>query len=63
MDAEEAMINRLKSACGYDFTSKLHRMYTDVKLSADLHKKFMEFLDKEKIGLHFNINVLQVITE
>uniref|UniRef100_A0A672QUZ8 Cullin-2 n=1 Tax=Sinocyclocheilus grahami TaxID=75366 RepID=A0A672QUZ8_SINGR len=27
MDSEEAMINKLKQACGYEFTSKLHRMY------------------------------------
>lgn len=31
MDAEEAMINKLKQACGYEFTSKLHRMFTDIK--------------------------------
>merc|ERR1711962_1455043 len=27
MDIEEAMINRLKQACGYEFTSKFHRMF------------------------------------
>lgn len=31
MDAEESMINKLKQACGYEFTSKLHRMFTDIK--------------------------------
>lgn len=31
MDAEETMINKLKQACGYEFTSKLHRMFTDIK--------------------------------
>ena len=25
MDLEEAMINRLKQACGYEFTNKFHR--------------------------------------
>ena len=27
MDLEEAMINRLKQACGYEFTNKFHRYY------------------------------------
>lgn len=31
LDAEEIMINKLKQACGYEFTSKLHRMFTDIK--------------------------------
>lgn len=31
LDAEETMINKLKVACGYEFTSKLHRMFTDIK--------------------------------
>lgn len=44
MDAEEAMINRLKQACGYEFTSKLHRMFTDMSVSADLNLKFNAFL-------------------
>ncbi|XP_025833506.1 cullin-2 [Agrilus planipennis] len=61
MDAEEAMINRLKQACGYEFTNKLHRMFTDMSVSADLNNKFGEFLKKENIdlGITFNIHVLQ----
>lgn len=35
MDSEEAMINKLKQACGYEFTRKLHQMDTDVSVSAD----------------------------
>lgn len=31
LDAEETMINKLKAACGYEFTSKFHRMFTDIK--------------------------------
>lgn len=31
LDMEEMMINKLKQACGYEFTSKLHRMFTDIK--------------------------------
>merc|ERR1711981_100170 len=32
MDLEEAMINRLKQACGFEFTNKFHRMFTDISL-------------------------------
>lgn len=61
MDAEEAMINKLKQACGYEFTSKLHRMFTDVSVSADLNTRFSQYLRTENIdlGVSFNISVLQ----
>lgn len=44
MDLEEAMINRLKQACGYEFTNKFHRMFTDISLAEDLNMKFTNFL-------------------
>ncbi|XP_055849653.1 cullin-2 [Episyrphus balteatus] len=61
MDAEEAMINRLKQACGYEFTNKLHRMFTDISLSADLNNKFNSHLKKENtdLGINLSIKVLQ----
>lgn len=61
MDAEEAMINRLKQACGYEFTNKLHRMFTDISVSNDLNNKFQGFLKKDTIdlGINFSIYVLQ----
>jgi len=68
MEAEEVMINKLKNACGYEFTSKLHRMYTDVKLSDDLNDNFHTWAkgEAESTGIElgnslkiFNIFVLQ----
>ncbi|XP_038654223.1 cullin-2 isoform X5 [Scyliorhinus canicula] len=64
MDSEEAMINKLKQACGYEFTSKLHRMYTDMNVSADLNNKFTAtFLRQQDtvidLGISFQIYVLQ----
>ncbi len=44
MDLEEAMINRLKQACGYEFTNKFHRMFTDITVAEDLNGKFTAFL-------------------
>ena len=61
MDAEEAMINRLKQACGFEYTNKLHRVFTDVSLSSDLNNKFSNYLqnkDRIELGLNFYIYVL-----
>ncbi|GFY78728.1 cullin-2 [Trichonephila inaurata madagascariensis] len=61
MDAEEAMINKLKQACGYEFTSKLHRMFTDISVSSDLNSRFMQYLRDQntELGINFSISVLQ----
>lgn len=61
MEHEETMINRLKSACGYEFTNKLHRMFTDVALSTDLNSKFQQHLREstEVLNVGFNVQVLQ----
>uniref|UniRef100_A0A914HEE8 Cullin family profile domain-containing protein n=1 Tax=Globodera rostochiensis TaxID=31243 RepID=A0A914HEE8_GLORO len=42
MDLEETMINKMKEACGYEFTSKLSRMFTDISISQSLTKRFHE---------------------
>lgn len=61
MDAEEAMINRLKQACGYEFTNKLHRMFTDISVSIDLNNKFNNHLKENdiEIGINLSIKILQ----
>ncbi|KAL4685485.1 hypothetical protein H8959_001082 [Pygathrix nigripes] len=63
MDSEEAMINQQIKACGYEFTSKLHRMYTDMSVSADLNNKFNNFIKNQDtvidLGISFQIYVLQ----
>lgn len=63
MDAEESMINRLKQACGYEFTNKLHRMFTDMSVSADLNAKFAASLRERnaenQLGIGFTVYVLQ----
>lgn len=52
----------LQQACGYEYTSKLHRMFTDMSVSSDLNHKFNEFLKTkpQELGINFSINVLQV---
>lgn len=53
-----------QQACGYEFTSKLHRMYTDMSVSADLNNKFNNFIKTQDtvvdLGISFQIYVLQV---
>ncbi|KAL4149405.1 hypothetical protein QTP88_003363 [Uroleucon formosanum] len=61
MDGEEGMINKLKQACGYEFTNKLHRMFTDIRVSEGLNAKFHnEFLKPtENLNVSFSMYVLQ----
>ena len=39
-DAERSLIVKLKTECGYEFTSKLEGMFTDMKVSQDTRKGF-----------------------
>ncbi|XP_050388623.1 cullin-2 [Patella vulgata] len=61
MDAEESLINRLKQACGYEFTNKLHRMFNDITISYELTSIFHDLAKRHEynLGVSFNIMVLQ----
>ena len=63
MDLEEAMINRLKQACGFEFTNKFHRMFTDISLAEDLNGKFTDFIVNEKVDVGINYFVRYVIVQ
>lgn len=41
-DAEASMISKLKEACGFEYTNKLQRMFTDMGLSKDLNDNFKD---------------------
>ncbi|KAK6740035.1 hypothetical protein RB195_008480 [Necator americanus] len=58
MDAEEAMINKLKQACGYEFTSKLSRMFTDIGLSNELADKFNKHLESTHTSVQVSMQPL-----
>ena len=34
-----------QTACGYEYTSKLQRMFNDIGVSKDLHQKFKQHLE------------------
>jgi len=60
-DLEGNMIGKLKSACGYEYTSKLQRMFTDMTVSRDLLERFKTYLEdtgNSNIGIDFNVLVL-----
>lgn len=57
-DAEALMISKLKQALGYDYTTKLQRMYQDIEVSKDLNEKFREKRFSNDDSLDFRIKVL-----
>ncbi|KAG0099021.1 Cullin-3 [Podila epicladia] len=44
-EVERGMITKLKIECGYQFTSKLEGMFTDMRLLPDTMSSFKDFLD------------------
>jgi cullin 1 len=44
-DAEATMISKLKTACGFEYTSKLQRMFLDVGVSKDLNEVFKKYIE------------------
>ncbi|KAF2895631.1 hypothetical protein ILUMI_10541 [Ignelater luminosus] len=59
-DAEASMISKLKQACGFEYTSKLQRMFQDIGVSKDLNEQFRTHLNNsnEPLDIDFSIQVL-----
>lgn len=60
-DLEGTMIGKLKSTCGYEYTSKLQRMFTDMSLSRDLLDRFKNHAEEKHLdlaGVDFSVLVL-----
>ena len=56
-DAEHAMLSKLKTECGYQFTSKLESMFMDIKTSQETMQAFRSHLSEHSIDLAVDINV------
>lgn len=58
-DAEASMISKLKEACGFEYTSKLQKMFTDVSISKDLNNTFRDQMETThgKAEIDFNVMV------
>ncbi|KAL5524714.1 CDC53_3 [Sanghuangporus sanghuang] len=60
-EAESSMISKLKEACGFEYTQKLQRMFTDMSLSKDVTDSFKEKMvvsHPEDSDLTFTIQIL-----
>ncbi|SCZ98135.1 BZ3500_MvSof-1268-A1-R1_Chr3-3g06598 [Microbotryum saponariae] len=61
-DAESSMITRLKDACGFEYTSKLTRMFLDMALNKDLNAQFKDKMsqthDASELGVDFEVSIL-----
>jgi len=60
-DAERNMISKLKTECGYQFTSKLEGMFTDMKVSSDSMEAFKSHIknqDNPLNGIDLSVYVL-----
>ena len=58
-DAEASMISKLKSACGFEYTSKLQRMFQDIGISKDLNEQFRKHVanSNDALDVDFHIQV------
>mmetsp|Transcript_24421 Transcript_24421/g.53296 ORF Transcript_24421/g.53296 Transcript_24421/m.53296 type:complete len:740 (-) Transcript_24421:186-2405(-) len=56
-DAERSLIVKLKTECGYQFTSKLEGMFTDMKTSRDTMKNF-KATEPDLGGIDLQVQVL-----
>ncbi|KAF8523202.1 Cullin [Gautieria morchelliformis] len=61
-ESEASMISKLKEACGFEYTNKLQRMFTDMSLSKDLTDQFKERMqtthDAAELEVTFSVMVL-----
>eukprot|EP01121_Diplochlamys_sp_Union-15-3_P009627 TRINITY_DN2624_c0_g3_i1.p1 TRINITY_DN2624_c0_g3~~TRINITY_DN2624_c0_g3_i1.p1 ORF type:complete len:772 (-),score=134.47 TRINITY_DN2624_c0_g3_i1:29-2344(-) len=55
---EGQMISRLKQNCGYEYTSKLARMFNDMSLSRELQERFKNSLGSKDVAVDFSVLVL-----
>ena len=53
-DAEQSMIEKLKSNCGFEYTSKFQKMFTDVNLS----KKLSDEFKNPSVVLDFDFSII-----
>lgn len=57
-DAEAYMISKLNQTCGFEYTSKLERMFKDIGVSKDINERFKASLTDDPLDLDFSIQVL-----
>uniref|UniRef100_A0AC34QXM2 Cullin family profile domain-containing protein n=1 Tax=Panagrolaimus sp. JU765 TaxID=591449 RepID=A0AC34QXM2_9BILA len=61
VDAEKAMLLKLRCECGAQFTSKLEGMFRDIEVSRDINYSFKSHIEKSDLGkspVEFSVHVL-----
>ena len=48
-DGERTVLVKLKTECGYQFTSKLESMFTDIKTSRDMMQEYKNHLQAAEV--------------
>lgn len=51
-DAESTMITKLKTTCGFEYTSKLQRMFLDINVSKSLNETFKRHIEASQQPLN-----------
>ncbi|VDM31195.1 unnamed protein product [Hydatigera taeniaeformis] len=57
VDAEKAVLSRLKHECGFNYTRKMELMFQDIQLSLELSRSFRAH-QTELYAIDFTVNVL-----
>lgn len=57
-DLETSMIGKLKESCGFEYTSKLQKMFTDMSVSKELNDGFKELHSTSSDSVDINVLVL-----
>jgi len=57
-ESEASMISKLKEACGFEYTNKLQRMFTDMSLSKDLTDQFKERMQQNHDDMDVNFSIM-----
>ncbi|EIW80941.1 Cullin-domain-containing protein [Coniophora puteana RWD-64-598 SS2] len=57
-EAESSMISKLKEACGFEYTNKLARMFTDMTLSKDLTDQFRDRMQQNHDDMDINFSIM-----
>ncbi|KAG2009878.1 ubiquitin-protein ligase [Coprinopsis cinerea AmutBmut pab1-1] len=57
-ESESSMISKLKEACGFEYTNKLQRMFTDMSLSKDLTDQFKTRMEQNHDDMDINFSIM-----
>jgi cullin 1 len=56
------MLEKLKSACGYEYTARLQKMFTDMTLSKELNDSYKTDCEAKNIEISLDLSVLVLAT-